>query len=134
MGASESTAEKKTPTAIVLLHVYDLDEKVTMLNDGLYKLGAGAYHAGVEVYGREYSFDGNGGIWWTATPKQHGDIGYVHRESIVLGRTTLSHAEVMAGISRSRSVWTAARYDLLRCNCCHFASDFATSLGVGPIP
>ena len=49
---------------IVKLNVYDLNE----MNDTTYPFGFGAFHSGVEIFGREYTF-AKGGIFYTL-PKE----------------------------------------------------------------
>lgn len=115
----------------VFVNIYDL---VKPVNDRLRVLGTGAFHAGVEVYGREYSF----GFCYSGTgifpskPKQC--VGPDFRESIDMGQTQLSEAEVLALIQALESEWVGTDYDILRRNCCIFSNYLCERLGVGSLP
>lgn len=43
----------------VILNVYDL----TPMNEWVHPIGLGAYHSGIEISGREYTYAGGGGIF-----------------------------------------------------------------------
>mmetsp|Transcript_29315 Transcript_29315/g.90255 ORF Transcript_29315/g.90255 Transcript_29315/m.90255 type:complete len:222 (-) Transcript_29315:97-762(-) len=139
MGASTSTpvgppALRPTP---VLLHVYDMGmtAEVAVLNSVLRAVGAGAYHVGVEAHGREWSYRGlthaGTGVFCRA-PRCCEDHSY--RETVQMGTTTLSEADVAKVIKVLKKEWIGLRYDLLKRNCCHFSNAFCYHLGVGPIP
>lgn len=128
--------------ATVTLHVYDLHRGLVGLNGLLRQVGMAAFHAGVQVYGVEYSFSGRieedencpdnpCGIF-CHVPRDHGV--HVYRESFVLGRTSLSQGQVEALLDRVSPVWPAGSYHLLRRNCCHFAEYFTRCLGVPSCP
>jgi deubiquitinase DESI2 len=90
-------------------------------------IGAGGlFHAGVEVYGKEWAFglDVNpttGTALYAYEPKL-GCTVHSFRESIEMGNTALSEYEVTQLISSIRGKWTAASYDMYRNNCCTFAN------------
>lgn len=127
----------------VFVHVYDLGPKpnaVKSVNNALRLLGAGVYHAGVEVYGREYTFGGptkdttkgQTGVF-SAEPRECSSHRY--RESVAVGHTMLTKAEVRALYQRMKPEWLAESYDLTRKNCCSFCSDFCRHIGVrGSLP
>eukprot|EP00443_Scrippsiella_acuminata_P010407 CAMPEP_0115257102 /NCGR_PEP_ID=MMETSP0270-20121206/46592_1 /TAXON_ID=71861 /ORGANISM="Scrippsiella trochoidea, Strain CCMP3099" /LENGTH=271 /DNA_ID=CAMNT_0002672783 /DNA_START=13 /DNA_END=826 /DNA_ORIENTATION=+ len=100
-------------------------------------IGTGAYHAGVEVYGLEWSFscttDGpyRSGIF--AVPPRGCDA-HSYREAVEMGETQMTAREVRALIDRLYKEWPGVEYDLLRHNCCHFSDALCIELGVGPIP
>jgi len=99
------------------------------------KLG-GAFHAGVEVHGFEWSFGATTretlpGIS-CALPRTNPQHHF--RQTVYLGRTKLSMASVTATITDLIEEYPGQAYDLLRRNCCHFADDFCRRLKVGPIP
>eukprot|EP01079_Euglenida_sp_SAG-EU17-18_P008893 gene8893-1595_t len=75
--------------AEVALNVYE----ICCLNEYLEPLGIGAYHTGVEVYGREYAFGkcdaGRSGIFFK--PPGCGIPGFKQRT--LLGTTSLSLPE-----------------------------------------
>jgi len=125
--------------APVTLHIYDVPSNPTALklNGLLRALGTGAFHAGVEVFGVEWSFganhEGDGGTGvFTAPPK--GCEGHTYRESLFMGHTALTEDEARAMIGRLSKVWLAKDYDILRKNCCHFSDILCQKLQVGSIP
>jgi len=131
----EASVEQQVP-APVTLHVYDLGTGTEMqaINSVLGKLGTGAFHCGVEVYGREWSFQ--------YMPKGTGVFeckptrcpGHTYRESVPMGVTPLSELQVRELIGFVRREWTGKKYDMLTKNCCHCSDDLCMRLGVGPIP
>mmetsp|Transcript_159348 Transcript_159348/g.281361 ORF Transcript_159348/g.281361 Transcript_159348/m.281361 type:complete len:195 (+) Transcript_159348:67-651(+) len=133
-GKEEESVEYFDPQ--VSLHVYDVsvNKQVHLANQMFKKLGTGIYHAGVEVFGREYSFeyaDSGTGVVRRA-PKAHDCHRY--RESIEMGETSLSSRQLSSLIRRMARDWQGDSYNLLRRNCCNFADTFCRELGVGGIP
>lgn len=122
--------------AAVALHIYDVstDAAISDLNEILKPIGTGVFHGGVEVYGLEWSYgytpDGTG--VFQCLPKQC--TSHTYRESIDMGATTLSKAEVSLVIEELMQRWLGTDYDLLRYNCVLFCDDFCCRLGVGHIP
>eukprot|EP01060_Flectonema_neradi_P001981 TRINITY_DN11208_c0_g1_i1.p1 TRINITY_DN11208_c0_g1~~TRINITY_DN11208_c0_g1_i1.p1 ORF type:complete len:200 (+),score=39.89 TRINITY_DN11208_c0_g1_i1:52-600(+) len=122
----------------VHLHVYDVSQQVATkyLNNVLSKGGVGAYHAGVEVYGEEWSFgftdDPNDSGLFSCEPK--GCSMHQYRESINMGQTTMSKHEVSQLLKSMEPEWKSGAYDLLSRNCCSFSNAFCNGLGVGNIP
>jgi len=122
----------------VLLHVYELMEFVRMnqiLASELMPVG-GALHAGVEVYGREWSYGGSSGRCGTGivceVPKSNEKHRY--RETISLGFTHFSNAEVALVLGDLVENWLGQDYHWLHRNCLSFANEFCRKLGVGSIP
>ena len=122
----------------VMLHVYELVEFVRVnkiLASELLPVG-GALHAGVEVYGREWSYGGALGSRKTGivceVPRSNQKHRY--RESISLGFTRLSKAEVALVLGDLVEAWLAEDYHWLHNNCLSFANEFCRKLGVGGIP
>mmetsp|Transcript_46636 Transcript_46636/g.84156 ORF Transcript_46636/g.84156 Transcript_46636/m.84156 type:complete len:273 (+) Transcript_46636:72-890(+) len=120
----------------VTLHLYDLgaDAKVGQANAYMEACGTGAFHGGLEVYGKEYSYgyvpDGSG--IFTNEPK--GCKAHTYRESIDLGTTSKTEDEVAQIIEDLKLEWPGFEYDLLRKNCCFFSAAFAEKLGADPVP
>eukprot|EP00450_Noctiluca_scintillans_P002750 CAMPEP_0194493166 /NCGR_PEP_ID=MMETSP0253-20130528/11469_1 /TAXON_ID=2966 /ORGANISM="Noctiluca scintillans" /LENGTH=396 /DNA_ID=CAMNT_0039334121 /DNA_START=1 /DNA_END=1191 /DNA_ORIENTATION=- len=127
----------------VYLHIYDVskDHSIHWMN-ALFahalsplKFG-GAFHAGVEVNGLEWSFGNTSTasspgvecIW----PKTHQHHRF--RQTLELGRTTLPPEKIAAVIADVIEDYPGGSYCLLRRNCCHFAEDFCQRLGLKPIP
>jgi hypothetical protein len=120
----------------VVLHIYDVSKRdvVKKMNSVLTSIGTGAFHAGVEVHGREYSFgatDHGSGIV-ACQPGQN--TAHAYLKAMPMGETILSPIEVRDLIVRLAEVWQGAEYDLLRCNCCHFSSELCKQLGARPLP
>jgi len=108
---------------------------VQWANGVLCKIGTGAFHAGVEVYGREYSFghrsDGSSGVVW-CPPR--GAEGHAFREAVDLGAVRLSKSQVQRLVGRMADEWPGRDYDLFRRNCCHFCEELCQRLGVARVP
>lgn len=127
-----------SPTPVTL-HIYDVSghSAVTGANAFFRAVGTGAYHAGVEVYGQEWSFGGSTGGYcgsgvFNCDPKDCG--AHQYRESKEMGDCWLTRKEVNALLKALASEWPGDSYDLLRHNCCHFCDGFTQRLGVGPCP
>ena len=143
MGSGSSKAREYEVT----VHVYRLigDTNVSSLMDSA---GFGAFHSGVEVGGREYSFGGGGddgagsmqtasatGVW-SQPPRQlpPSFTGASYKESVAVGVAVLTPAELKSVLSRLRREWPGAEHDLLRRNCNHFTAAACAALGVEAPP
>ncbi|ETB58121.1 hypothetical protein YYC_04195 [Plasmodium yoelii 17X] len=97
-------------SSMVYLNIYDLDPVSKVLNSVVKPIGTGAFHAGVEVYGYEYSFgyvaDGKTGVM-KSDPRYH--PYHVYRESI----------SMLISLST---------------NCLNYADYFCNLLDVGGVP
>jgi len=122
-----------TDACAVLLNIYDLNEEWLISNhifQEVLDLG-GAFHAGVEVYGREWSF-GNAGVA-SMCPRYH-DV-HVYRQSVVIGYTKYSPEEVEAILEDEMSPkWAGRSYNLLARNCCTFSRALCKRLTGNVIP
>lgn len=122
----------------VSLNVYDLNRTIAPLNSMLGEVGTGAFHVGVQVFGKEICFgagnhpDDPGTGICQHEPRQH-DV-HIFRQSIPLGQTSLSETEVDVLLDGMSADWPSCSYDLLRKNCCSFADVFCRSLGVSRVP
>mmetsp|Transcript_94289 Transcript_94289/g.147363 ORF Transcript_94289/g.147363 Transcript_94289/m.147363 type:complete len:310 (+) Transcript_94289:33-962(+) len=120
----------------VTLHIYDVgtNTKVGKVNEYLEAMGTGAFHGAVEVNGVEWSYgyspDGTG--VFRCPPK--GCTAHHYRESLSMGQTKLSKAEVDALVQELKGDWPGFQYDLLRHNCVIFSKTFVDKLGCGPVP
>jgi len=145
MGAEASSAQMQPPTtpqaaapkAYVTLHLYDFltSGEGQALNGVLRQLGTGAFHCGVEVYGKEWSFrgrssPGGSGVFWIH-PKS---ASKSYRESVQMGKTSMSEEDVQRLLRMLMKQWPSNNYDILKRNCCHFSDQFCQRLGVGNIP
>jgi len=101
----------------VLLHVYEI--------------GGGAFHAAVEVHGREWQY-GQDGIT-CIDPGSAGDYKR-HLKPIALGRTLLAESKVHNVLRKMKRKWKGDEYNLLHKNCCHFSRRFLQELGAKGMP
>mmetsp|Transcript_9019 Transcript_9019/g.23355 ORF Transcript_9019/g.23355 Transcript_9019/m.23355 type:complete len:230 (-) Transcript_9019:286-975(-) len=119
----------------VLVHVYDLGQ--SYLTQGLNSVTRtyGAFHTGVEVYGKEWLFGMAGGdtsgIAWHE-PKQCRD--HTFRETLSMGCTPYSEVEVLSIIEELKCEWRGCSYDMLTRNCHHFSDAFCRRLQVASLP
>jgi len=139
--ANESLCTSELPVNIVLVNIYDLGSddlgktinQITTMNDSL--MVGGVFHAGIEVYGYEWSFarieDECSGVWRTM-PRM--EMGHKYRGTMPLGSTKLSQAQVWTLMHRLGKEWPSAEYDLLRRNCLSFCNALCEELGVRSIP
>ena len=119
----------------VIVNIYDVGKFTRLFNEVTRTLGgAGIFHAGIEIYGDEWSFgfcDEGTGVTWNQ-PRRHRDHNF--RESIHIGYTQLSQIEVEALVSRLQKEWPGNSYKLLSHNCLTFADEFLIELGVPTMP
>mmetsp|Transcript_35849 Transcript_35849/g.107088 ORF Transcript_35849/g.107088 Transcript_35849/m.107088 type:complete len:265 (-) Transcript_35849:121-915(-) len=120
----------------VLLHIYDLstDPDIVAINRVLRSvLGTGAFHCGVEVYMKEWSFRktrvGTGVFW--ELPQRCPGASYC--DSIFMGHTFMSEREVHELLQAMSADWLGSRYDVLKRNCCHFSAELCRHLGAGEV-
>eukprot|EP00927_Polykrikos_kofoidii_P018333 TRINITY_DN18489_c0_g2_i1.p1 TRINITY_DN18489_c0_g2~~TRINITY_DN18489_c0_g2_i1.p1 ORF type:complete len:290 (+),score=41.60 TRINITY_DN18489_c0_g2_i1:145-1014(+) len=121
----------------VLVRVYDLGQTVvtrSILNSVAKSYGA--FHTGVEVYGREWSFgmtfdDYSTGITCNP-PGQNADHNF--RETLSMGYTSLSPTQVQKRIEAMKVTWKGSTYKILTRNCHNFSDEFCRALGVGGLP
>ena len=119
--------------ATVFLNIYDLNDEWLQSNHiskDILNIG-GAFHAGVEVHGKEWYF-GQEGIECQA-PRHH-DV-HVYRTSIPMGSTCYPEAEVTRFMTRVMSKqWNGNDYDMLERNCCNFAEALCRHLVGRAVP
>lgn len=120
---------------VVLLHVYDLNNGFRRANKvtsrGRVAVG-GAFHAGVEVFGSEWSY-GCCGVDASAPRAVHGNP-HTYYCTIPLGRTLLDRTAFATLAWSMCQQWRGADYELFGRNCCGFASELCRRLGVQPVP
>ena len=120
----------------VIVHIYDVTGTAPMqfVNGLLRPFGTGAFHAAVEVHGREWSYG--------QTPRGPGIFEnppgeceqHSYRESVHMGYTDLTPFEVQMLLVDMAKRWRGRQYDLLNKNCTHFADELCQLLGVGELP
>uniref|UniRef100_A0A7S1SMJ2 PPPDE domain-containing protein n=1 Tax=Tetraselmis chuii TaxID=63592 RepID=A0A7S1SMJ2_9CHLO len=127
----------------VTLHIYDVTNTTNEQANAVimrvnnvtrdFAMG-GVFHGAVEVNGKEWSYgycDAGSGVY-ACLPKLNPQ--YTYRESIPMGVTALSLAQINEVLQELRQDWAGNMYDLLGRNCCHFSEEFCKLLGVGPVP
>jgi len=120
----------------VLVRVYDLGQTfVTRWHNRVSK-SYGAFHTGVEVYGREWSFgmtldDYSTGVM-ANPPLENPDHSF--RETLSMGYTSLSPRQVMQVIEEMKVEWKGCTYHVLNRNCHSFSDAFCKKLGVASMP
>jgi len=117
----------------VILNVYHLNEVWQQVNDkvskGFFGIG-GAFHAGIEVHGVEWSYGSDGIL--RGEPRTQ-EVHVFHR-SIPIGLTDKSPEEVAILIQAMQSAWMPEDYDILDHNCCNFSDALCRELTDDPIP
>mmetsp|Transcript_19134 Transcript_19134/g.58275 ORF Transcript_19134/g.58275 Transcript_19134/m.58275 type:complete len:239 (+) Transcript_19134:113-829(+) len=103
----------------VLLHVYDICWLSSVLRMPF-------FHVGIEVCGTEVSFGETGiQLSWP------GDFDPpLHRQTILLGRTSMGDEEVKDVLFDLQRKWDGKAYRLVGSNCQSFAIDFCERLGL----
>eukprot|EP00747_Dinoflagellata_sp_TGD_P169810 gnl/TRDRNA2_/TRDRNA2_199767_c0_seq1.p1 gnl/TRDRNA2_/TRDRNA2_199767_c0~~gnl/TRDRNA2_/TRDRNA2_199767_c0_seq1.p1 ORF type:complete len:309 (+),score=38.56 gnl/TRDRNA2_/TRDRNA2_199767_c0_seq1:55-981(+) len=113
----------------VFLNVYHLSRQLANANEvlgGALKFG-GAFHVGVEVYGKEWYYCRDGILANQQAPRKHSI--HVYSSSVEMGRTAKTRTEVFELITYyQRTAWRGAKYHDLRYNCCTFADEFCWQL------
>lgn len=134
--ARQKEREQRVYRERVLVRVYDLGK--TVVTKGLNRAAKsmGAFHSGVEIYGREWSFgmtfdEWSTGITWNP-PGENPDHTYL--ETLSMGYTSKSPTEVWQLIEEMKAQWRGHTYHLLTRNCHHFSDAFCQKLGVARIP
>mmetsp|Transcript_66533 Transcript_66533/g.124115 ORF Transcript_66533/g.124115 Transcript_66533/m.124115 type:complete len:412 (+) Transcript_66533:68-1303(+) len=128
------------PHNTVLVHLYDLGDdellakinRYSTMNDRV--LIGGVYHAGVEIYGTEWSYGGieEGTGVWGVEPRCNPQ--HTYRATVEMGLTRLSPDEVDVLLEQLMQAWPGASYDFLNHNCLDFANEFCIELGLGRMP
>eukprot|EP01126_Amoeba_proteus_P063044 TRINITY_DN8647_c0_g2_i11.p1 TRINITY_DN8647_c0_g2~~TRINITY_DN8647_c0_g2_i11.p1 ORF type:complete len:323 (+),score=59.25 TRINITY_DN8647_c0_g2_i11:81-1049(+) len=122
----------------VYLHVYSLPTDTHVVLTWMDKIGMGAYHSGVEVYGLEYcfvgGFDDECGIQVSAPKVVPPGVDWVYKESILIGYTKYLKSEVEDIKCAMEKSWPRDSYHLLTKNCNHFSNEFALALTGTGIP
>lgn len=84
----------------------------------------GAFHAGVEVLGREYSFgwndEGSTGVFWVEPKGAEALFGHRFKQRVVLGTITTTMDELNAIVGQVEDEWMGYMYDMWHKNCNHF--------------
>jgi len=96
--------------------------------------GFGIYHSGMQIFNTEYTFAGGDfdgcGIQEQTPKATPSGSQWIYSQTIDLGPSDLSEAEVRSVLANIRSDFPARKYDLLGRNCNHFTEILATRLNV----
>jgi hypothetical protein len=116
----------------VYLNIYHLNgnwERTNRFTGQFLGLG-GAFHAGVEILGTEWSY-GERGVS-ESEPRRHPEN--IYAQSIHMGDTYLSAKEISDVIEKLQDKWRGVDYDLFKNNCCSFSRTLCKKLVGKPIP
>ena len=108
----------------IIVNVYDL-----MNNSFLYPIGLGAYHTGVEIFGREYTFS-ESGVFHTS-PR---DVEAPFRTSIEMGVFKGSMNDFEKALIDVKLQFQPGTYNLYSKNCNSFSNALCMRLLNKPIP
>eukprot|EP00455_Lapot_gusevi_P024280 TRINITY_DN2520_c0_g1_i3.p1 TRINITY_DN2520_c0_g1~~TRINITY_DN2520_c0_g1_i3.p1 ORF type:complete len:269 (+),score=50.80 TRINITY_DN2520_c0_g1_i3:87-809(+) len=112
----------------VYLNVYDL---VPQKNEYTMMVGlGGAFHTGVEVLGREYTYGGHGieGETGVFENEPRRAVGAVYRETLDLGEAEMSQHQLNEIIAQLKKQFIGPEYHLLNHNCNTFSDAFCRAL------
>lgn len=122
MGTSQSEPETTKPRngPNIYLNVY-----VPSNPDQKQVPGFGAYHTGIQIFGKEFFFAGGPGQSGSGVHEQTPKVSppgsqWTFSEQIDLGRTDLTDNEVRTVLSKSRNDFPASTYNIMQRNCNHF--------------
>jgi len=116
----------RSRTVPVYVNVYDLSPS----NQYVHFLGMGAYHSGIEVYGREWSFGGSDSVSSTGVF----DIdpgtapGCQFNSKIHVGDITFSEREVMSILDNLKPKFLGRDYHIINKNCNSFTASFCHAM------
>ena len=142
VGAAAATRSRprtqKPSSSRVKVHVYHVSNEnwVKGMNEWLpQSVLGGVYHAGVEVWGKEYWFG------WCPAPSSgvtaclpKRNLAHTYFKSVDMGMTQLSKDDVDALVAQLKHEWPGDDYNAIKRNCCHFCEDMLGRLGVGSLP
>ena len=127
LGHTETVAPSG-PGEHVYLNVYEPTEPQGSMP------GFGVYHSGVEVFGTEYVFAGtdtaSSGVYTQRCKWQPASSPWRFKESIDLGSTSLTRAQVQANVNEMKRDWPGNSYHLTARNCNHYSEAMCKMLGL----
>jgi len=117
-------------------------------NSFLHPLGLGAYHSGIEIFGKEWSFGQmeSGGVGFGSSdalsvsgvfdipPRAAHNQQCIFRESVLMGETELSINEVEDVIDKMKANYPAYNYHFLFRNCNTFSNELCKALVGRSVP
>ena len=114
----------------VLVHVYNLNETFARANKVLAVAGSGAFHAGVEIFGWEWSY----GVHGVRKSIPRNQTRHIYKCSVFLGDSDVSHVEFVELLSQCFQDFLGDNYELVGHNCCTFARALVRKLQVRSMP
>jgi hypothetical protein len=138
---SRSTARPRPvlqTTSRVKVHIYHVSNEdwVKGMNEWLpQSITGGVYHAGVEVWGKEYWFG------WCPPPASgvtachpKRNLAHTYFQSVDVGLTRMSKDDVAVLMSQLKREWPGGQYHAIKRNCCHFCEEMLARLGTDGLP
>lgn len=128
-----SRSQPATRDCNVYLNVYHLNSswlRANVVSGQLMGFG-GAFHAAVEVNGKEWAF-GTDGVEQSQDARRH--PVHIFHETIPMGETNFSAEEVASLMENLKGTWRGEDYDLFENNCCSFANEVCQELVGWDIP
>jgi len=134
---SPSPSHRPYPRNQVVINVYEVAGfgRMNRLMASQEAPIGGAMHAGVEVYGHEWSYGGGAGRGSGVIcepPRMNKQHRF--RETVVMPPTDMTYSEVAEIVGDLLDLWPAEQYHWLRRNCLTFANELCERLGVGRMP
>jgi hypothetical protein len=120
---------KSKPVFLNIYHLHSNWERTNQVAGQFLGLG-GAFHAGVEIAGTEWTYGCEGVS--ENEPRRHPEN--IYAESIRIGETDLSSDDIANIVRKLQDVWRGEDYDMLRHNCCSFSRELCKELVGKPIP
>lgn len=126
-------------TSDVILNMYHLNASAGWLNKRFLRSAElGLVHVGVQVWGSEWSFRYYSDTWddphvtgvHRYEPHEPDSGTYVFAESLMVGSTPFSSAQVYQLLRNLKNEWPASSYHLTRRNCVTFAQHLIQELQV----
>lgn len=120
----------------VVVRVYDLGQTFVTRGYNAVAKSYGAFHSGVEVYGKEWSFgmvcdDVSTGVGWNEPGMCE---NHSFREMLSMGWTRYSEEDVDLILQEMTQEWMGNSYDLFSRNCHNFSEALLARLGVACLP
>jgi hypothetical protein len=127
---------EKTQRGRVVVRVYDLGQTIITRGYNALAKSYGAFHSGVEVYGKEWAFGMNPnqsatGVSWNP-PGECPEHSF--REMISMGCTTYTPEQVDQILNELMAEWPGVSYDIFTRNCHNFSEELCRRLGVACLP
>lgn len=119
----------------VTLHIYEAVFLSDLTNRLLNMLNVAFLHSGIEVNGREYTFDNQGAHWATPRVMRRAlETRFRYRESVALGWFEGNMNELNGAINEVHANFGPGTYQVTTKNCNHYCDVMAQRLAGRGIP